>query len=236
MAVRVIRMPLLSSPFCADPKVANFVTPVTNVEEFTALFTKLTTQGPKHRLPFLLSKPWVKEMMPKVLEDQGCHEMLLQNSLVANEDFVRLLIGTVQQDQLQLFGKVLNGEQETMLHVLCKGTPQRLTGASRADILSLLLTVCPPETFDLEAPDLRGQTALHLAAQSGDIGLVQVLLEYGANPNAQEETTGWTPLHFAVAKAQSCFCYYQISNSINITMLPSSMVIIIATIINTQDM
>lgn len=190
----------LSKAELVQLQVANFVTPVTSVEEFTALFTKLTTQGPKHRLPFLLSKPWVKEMMPKVLEDKGCHEMLLQNSLVANEDFVRLLIGTVPQDQLQLFGKVLNGEQETMLHVLCKGTPQRLTGASRADILSLLLTVCPPETFDLEAPDLRGQTALHLAAQSGDIGLVQVLLEYGANPNAQEETTGWTPLHFAVAK------------------------------------
>merc|ERR1719326_2866122 len=65
----------------------------------------------------------------------------------------------------------------------------------------MLLTVCPFDTFDLEARDHRGQTALHLAAQSGDIGLVQVLLEYGADPNAQEETTGWTPLHFAVAKA-----------------------------------
>merc|ERR550514_1553203 len=63
----------------------------------------------------------------------------------------------------------------------------------------LLLTVCPVDTFDLEARDVRGQTPLHLAAQSGDIGLVQVLLEYGANPNAQEETTGWTPLHFAVS-------------------------------------
>jgi hypothetical protein len=57
------------------------------------------------------------------------------------------------------------------------------------------------DTFDIEARDLRGQTALHLAAQSGDMGLAQVLLEYGADPNAQEETTGWTPLHFAVAKA-----------------------------------
>merc|ERR1719169_99372 len=90
-----------------------------------------------------------------------------------------------------------------MLHVLCKGSSLKAypSTASRADILSLLLTTCPPETFDLEARDLRGQTALHLASQCGDIGLVQVLLECGADPNAQEETTGWTPLHFAVSKA-----------------------------------
>ena len=57
---------------------------------------------------------------------------------------------------------------------------------------------CAHPIYDIsdspQARDHRGQTALHLAAQSGDIGLVQVLLEYGADPNAQEETTGWTPL------------------------------------------
>lgn len=96
-----------------------------------------------------------------------------------------------------------NQEEETLLHVLCKGSGQRAypSLASRADALCHFLTVCPPDTFELDARDHRGQTALHLAAQSGDIGLVQVLLEHGADPNAQEETTGWTPLHFAVAKA-----------------------------------
>merc|ERR1719159_1100961 len=114
-----------------------------------------------------------------------------------------MLFSDAPQDQLTKFGGIRNKEQETMLHVLCKGSAVKAypSTASRADILSLLLTVCPFDTFDLEARDLRGQTALHLAAQSGDIGLVQVLLEYGADPNAQEETTGWTPLHFAVAKA-----------------------------------
>jgi ankyrin repeat protein len=137
--------------------------------------------------------------VPKLLEDERCHSMLLQPSLVTNEDFIRMLICNVPRERLFLFGKVCDKEQEeTMLHTLCKGTSSRAypSSASRADILSLLLTVCPPETFDLEARDLRGQTALHLSAQAGDIGLVQVLLEYGADPNAQEETTGWTALHF----------------------------------------
>lgn len=182
---------------------ANFSLPASGVDEFLAMLTKLLQQGPRHRVPFLLGKPWVKELVPKLLAEERCHPVLLQPTLANNEDFIRLLICNVPRDQLALFGKVRNKEQETVLHVLCKGSSTRAfpSSASRADILSLLLTVCPPETFDLEAKDLRGQTALHLSAQSGDLGLVQVLLEYGADPNAQEETTGWTPLHFAVAKA-----------------------------------
>lgn len=182
---------------------SSFIIQNPSVDEFVTNFQKLTQQGPKHRLPFLLSKPWVKELVPKFLEDERCHELMLQSSLVMNEDFIRLMICNLPKEKLLHMGRIRNKEQETLLHVLCKNgsTKSSGVGASRADILSLLLTVCPPETFDLEASDLRGQTALHLAAQCGDLGLVQVLLECGANPNAQEETTGWTPLHFAVAKS-----------------------------------
>lgn len=194
-----------------DFKTANFSSPPSSVEEFVNMWVKLSQQGQRHRLPFLLSKPWVKswqdpqssgDFMQKLLEDEKCQDMLLHSSLIANEDFMRMLFTDVQREHLQKFGSIRNREQESMLHVLCKGSSTRAypSSASRADIVDLLLTVCPLETFNLEARDLRGQTTLHLAAQSGDISLVQVLLEYGADPNAQEETTGWTPLHFAVSK------------------------------------
>jgi len=187
-------------------QTANFSTAPSGIEEFVGMFVKLTQQGPRHRLPFLLSKPWVKswkDFVPQLLDHEPCHDMLLTSSLITNEDFMRMLFSDAPRDQLPRFGTIRNNEQESMLHVLCKGSSTRAypSAATRADIVDLLLTVCPFETFDLEARDHRGQTALHLAAQSGDIGLVQVLLEYGADPNAQEETTGWTPLHFAVAKA-----------------------------------
>mmetsp|Transcript_30938 Transcript_30938/g.67849 ORF Transcript_30938/g.67849 Transcript_30938/m.67849 type:complete len:1194 (-) Transcript_30938:122-3703(-) len=185
----------------AQLNVANFAN-AGGIDEFMTIFTKLTTSGPRHRLPFLLSKPWVKELVPKLLDEERCHSVLLQSSLVNNEDFIRLLIGNLPRERLSAFGTIRNKEQESLLHVLCKGSSVRAfpSTATRADILSLLLTVCPADTFNLEARDLRGQTALHLSSQSGDIGLVQVLLEHGADPNAQEETTAWTPLHFAVAK------------------------------------
>eukprot|EP00927_Polykrikos_kofoidii_P082745 TRINITY_DN8307_c0_g1_i1.p1 TRINITY_DN8307_c0_g1~~TRINITY_DN8307_c0_g1_i1.p1 ORF type:complete len:1207 (-),score=184.01 TRINITY_DN8307_c0_g1_i1:797-4417(-) len=184
-------------------KAANFTVPSEGLDDFFALFTKLTQQGPKNRLPFFMSKPWVKERIPQLLSDERGQRLLLQPTLVNNEDFVRLLICNIGRDKLSVLGKLRNAEKESLFHVICKGSSSKAfpSVATRADILSLLLTVCPPDTFDLEARDVRGQTALHLSAQSGDIGLVQVLLEYSADPNAQEETTGWTPLHFAVAKA-----------------------------------
>jgi len=187
-------------------QVANFCVPSNSIEEFVSTWVKLTQQGPRHRLPFLLSKPWVKnwqDCLPKMLDDEKCYSMFLHTSLITNEDFLRMLVNDAPREQLQRFGSIRNREQESMLHVICKGSSTRAypSTASRADIIDLLLTACPMDTFDIEARDLRGQTALHLAAQSGDMGLVQVLLEYGADPNAQEETTGWTPLHFAVAKA-----------------------------------
>mmetsp|Transcript_31536 Transcript_31536/g.56589 ORF Transcript_31536/g.56589 Transcript_31536/m.56589 type:complete len:1131 (-) Transcript_31536:58-3450(-) len=173
------------------------------VDEFMVLFTKLTEQGPRQRLPYLLSKPWVKELIPTLLQDERHHNALLQPGLIDNEDFLRLLACNLPQEKLTILGQLRNKEQENLLHLLCKGSISQASpgSASRADILSFLLMVCPEDTFDLEVRDLRGQTPLHLAAQGGDLGLVQVLLDNGAQPNAQEETTGWTPLHFAVSKA-----------------------------------
>lgn len=179
---------------------AIFLVPCT-AKEFATLFAKLVQQGPKHRLPFLLSRPWVAELLPALLEDPEFASLIFGASLMANEDFVRALVRCVPRESLRRLGAIRSSEQETLLQALCKDTPRAQTGASAADVLAFLLAVCPPDTFDLEARDLRGQTPLHLAAQSGDVGLAQVLLEHGSDPNAREETTGWTPLHFAVSKA-----------------------------------
>merc|ERR1712218_460885 len=171
--------------FTKQLEAAYFATPTNSIEEFVSLFEKVAQHGVKHQFLLLFSRPWVKHWVPKLLEDRGCHNMLLQPNLVTNEDFIRLLICNVPQDKLSMLGKIRNDEEDTLLHVVCKGVPvdAYTTSASLADILSFLITICPSETFCLEAQDLRGQTPLHLAAQSGDTGLVQVLLDCGADPN-----------------------------------------------------
>eukprot|EP00439_Symbiodinium_sp_Y106_P075305 s165_g14.t2 len=177
----------------------NFAKPVgEGPQAFIDILHKLLQKGPKERLPYLLSKAWVKELVPEVLENEKYHHILLSPELVCNEDFLRMIVSNLPQDRLTILGKMRNNDQDTLLHVVCKGMHAASPGA---DILSFLLSACPKGTFDLEARDMRGQTSLHLAAQNGDLGLVQVLLDNNCHPNSQEETTGWTPLHFAVSKA-----------------------------------
>ncbi|CAE7548787.1 Ube4b [Symbiodinium natans] len=177
----------------------NFAKPAgEGTQVFIDSLSKLLEKGPKQRLPYLLSKAWVKELIPEVLDNEKYHHILLSPDLVCNEDFLRLMVSNLPQDRLTVLGKMRNNDQDTLLHILCKGIHAVSPGA---DILSFLLSACPKDTFDLEARDMRGQTSLHLAAQNGDLGLVQVLLDNKSHPNSQEETTGWTPLHFAVSKA-----------------------------------
>lgn len=56
--------------------------------------------------------------------------------------------------------------------------------------------------MDVDARDKNQEMPLHCASQNWTLGAAEVLLEYGANVNA-ENAQGWTPLH--VASAQLSF-------------------------------
>lgn len=48
----------------------------------------------------------------------------------------------------------------------------------------------------------RGWTGLHAAARNGHVGVVRLLLDHGANPNAREAGDNTYPLHWAAANRQ----------------------------------
>ena len=50
----------------------------------------------------------------------------------------------------------------------------------------------------LDAPEAGGHTPLHLAAGNGNAKMTKLLLDHGADIEAQD-TCGWTPLHTAVS-------------------------------------
>lgn len=79
---------------------------------------------------------------------------------------------------------------------------QKLAEGHLHDIMTLFLVHQPP----LNELDIRGQTALHVAARSGCVECVRRLLDAGADPNVVDRSR-WTPLmlaarygHFEVAE------------------------------------
>ncbi len=60
-----------------------------------------------------------------------------------------------------------------------------------------------------------GNTALHEAAANGDMSLVRLLLDYGANPNARS-SSGITPLHLAVQFRRHGVIAYLLAHGANV--------------------
>ncbi|XP_020088062.1 ADP-ribosylation factor GTPase-activating protein AGD3 isoform X2 [Ananas comosus] len=72
---------------------------------------------------------------------------------------------------------------------------------------SALSTFCPVSSTEdnSELDDCyEGFSLLHLACQSADMGMVELLLQYGANANAND-SRGRTPLHHCVLSGRSLF-------------------------------
>lgn len=61
----------------------------------------------------------------------------------------------------------------------------------------LIKRLCWADKATVHTPDKDGNQPIHIAAFCGKIDAVELLLRYGANPNAQTNT-GRTPLHHAV--------------------------------------
>ncbi|XP_041035021.1 NF-kappa-B inhibitor alpha-like [Carcharodon carcharias] len=85
----------------------------------------------------------------------------------------------------------------TALHLACE--------QGDLDCVNSLLNLTGTSDFmqqrlaqDLEQRNYCGHTCLHIAAMKGDCETVEQLLSSGANINAQEPSSGRTPLHLAV--------------------------------------
>lgn len=61
--------------------------------------------------------------------------------------------------------------------------------------------------------NLVGSTLLHVACETADIGMVELLLQYGANINATD-LRGQTPLHRCILKGRSTIARLLLSRSV----------------------
>jgi Arf-GAP/coiled-coil/ANK repeat/PH domain-containing protein len=68
--------------------------------------------------------------------------------------------------------------------------------------------------------NLDGCTLLHIACETADIGMVELLLQYGANINATD-LRGRTPLHRCILKGRSIIARLLLSRSVFICLSSS---------------
>merc|ERR1711881_384915 len=55
----------------------NFVVETNDFVKFSQLFFQLAQDGPRHRLPLLLSKTWAMKMVAQVLDSEPGHEIVM---------------------------------------------------------------------------------------------------------------------------------------------------------------
>ncbi|RAL38692.1 hypothetical protein DM860_002670 [Cuscuta australis] len=78
---------------------------------------------------------------------------------------------------------------------------------------SLELPAIQSECLD-ESINLDGCSLLHLACETADIGMLELLLQYGANVNAHD-LRGWTPLHQCILRQKATFAKLLLSRGAN---------------------
>lgn len=62
----------------------------------------------------------------------------------------------------------------------------------------------PGTTEGQTLEDLDGRTLLHLACETADVGMLELLLQYGANINSTD-SGGQTPLHRCILRGRAAF-------------------------------
>ena len=122
----------------------------------------------------------------------------------------------------------LQGRHSLMRYLFNLGAnPEQITEKCFAPLLSVVVAY-PEHVHDTvrlllkemqvrpDIQDTAGETAMHHAARLGDLQLVELLLNAGADPNGGESATGETPLMAAIISGHDRICSALIRSGANI--------------------
>ena len=121
--------------------------------------------------------------------------LLLQAARTGNDKVLKVIL---EKEQVSLNKTNKNGD--TPLHLAATVQWKYRFEGEHNEIVEFLLKC----GADVNAENYDDQTPLHIAAKSGRMGIVRILIKHGADVNAGEDIDGWTPIHSAVL---SGFCF-----------------------------
>jgi len=119
--------------------------------------------------------------------------LFLTHALTAQSEALR---NYAQGQRFETLAGIQRPDGRNALHMASHHMRLQRPDADIRETVSLLLEL----GFTPDSEDSIGQTALHYALRFGNIGALDVLLDAGANPNAQERRFGQTPMHMAAIR------------------------------------
>lgn len=134
-----------------------------------------------------------------------------QHIVTSNADVNAVYGQTPFNSSLTLAKAMLLQEQPT---TMLDRTSSCIVGNSQGKIKASAMSSCSPARTSEERNKMdecfEGCLLLHVACQTADIGMIELLLQYGANVNATDGK-GRTPLHHCVLKGRHSFAKLLIS-------------------------
>ncbi|KAK1270431.1 ADP-ribosylation factor GTPase-activating protein AGD3 [Acorus gramineus] len=122
--------------------------------------------------------------------------------IVASDADVNVVYGQAAfNSSLTLAKAMLLQEQPSPVFDRSLSSGDSLQKTSATSSMNLLSTSGDRADFD---ECLEGCSLLHLACQTADVGMIELLLQYGANINAPD-SRGQTPLHHCILRGRSMF-------------------------------
>ncbi|XP_020248446.1 ADP-ribosylation factor GTPase-activating protein AGD3-like isoform X2 [Asparagus officinalis] len=188
---------------------------------------QISTTKPKHTDPISIKENFIKAkyaekvFLQKSKADPNCLLAMWDNVRTNNKRAVYQHIITLNADVNAIYGQTSSNSSLTLAKaMLLQEQPTSTLGRSTSCTVgdskhkASSISSCNPARNADERNNMdesfEGCSLLHLACQTADIAMVELLLQYGANVNAAD-LNGRTPLHHCIIKGRNIFAKLLIS-------------------------